>query len=215
MSRYELVYFPMRGKAETSRLLLVAGGANWSNKTAQWPEEKDSMPFGQMPLLIEYNESGEEVIRLAQSHAIERYLARKFGLAGSNEIEIAILDSIIESIRDLHDAFIYYARKAPEVEKAAHRETYLNTTLPNGLKYLARFLEKNGNNRYYVGNKLSYAELYLYVLVEFATTFEGPEFIKPYPELQRVVDLVQKHTGVKQYVDSPDRVPIFKPPAGK
>ena len=52
----------------------------------------------QMPVLFEYNDRNEEVFRLAESHAIERYLARKFALAGSNDQEFATLDSIAESI---------------------------------------------------------------------------------------------------------------------
>ncbi|KAJ3304828.1 hypothetical protein HDU76_005108, partial [Blyttiomyces sp. JEL0837] len=101
---YTVVYFNIRARAELSRFILEKGKATWNDETPDWPAAKAEMPFGQVPLLIE-KVDGKEVFRLAQSHAIERYLARKFGLAGSNRHEEAYLDSIFESYNDILDAF--------------------------------------------------------------------------------------------------------------
>ena len=37
---------------------------------------------------------------IGQSKAIERYIARRYGLLGANEIEAAQIDAITEHIRD-------------------------------------------------------------------------------------------------------------------
>lgn len=45
---------------------------------------------------------------MAQSNAINRYLARKFGLAGKNEWESALLDSYADFHQEVYVAFKPY-----------------------------------------------------------------------------------------------------------
>lgn len=109
---YRLTYFDGRGLAETSRYLLTLGGANWEDKRLsivfkpdgpperpEFDELKASgaLPFGQVPIL-EILEGGQ---KLAQSKAIERYLARTFNLYGANNLEAARIDSFSEGLSDL------------------------------------------------------------------------------------------------------------------
>lgn len=50
---YELYYFPIAGRAELSRRLLEAAGLKYTNRTIKdWKAEKDTTPFGQVPVLI-------------------------------------------------------------------------------------------------------------------------------------------------------------------
>ncbi|VDM67933.1 unnamed protein product, partial [Strongylus vulgaris] len=60
----------------------------------EWPEHKSEMPFGQLPVL---EVDGQQ---LAQSHAIARYLAKKFGLAPKCPFEEALVDSIMDQYKD-------------------------------------------------------------------------------------------------------------------
>lgn len=53
------------------------------------------MPLGQMPVL---EVDGQ---RIGQSGAIARYLAKKVGLAGSDDFESFLIDSVVETINDL------------------------------------------------------------------------------------------------------------------
>lgn len=53
------------------------------------------MPFGQMPVL---EVDGE---RLTQSKSICRYLAKKFNLYGSNDLEAEKIDATADAIDDL------------------------------------------------------------------------------------------------------------------
>jgi hypothetical protein len=55
-----------------------------------------SMKFVQIPQLT-YN--GEDI---PQSKAIERFLAKKFGFFGKNEVDAALIDAFSEQIRDIN-----------------------------------------------------------------------------------------------------------------
>ncbi|KAI8873642.1 hypothetical protein GQ42DRAFT_160437 [Ramicandelaber brevisporus] len=96
-SRYELVYFGGVGAAEVIKAILNYGGADWKLDVVTqetWPALKPSTPFGQVPLLREFDASGNLVLELAQSGAIEAYLGRKFGLYGKTPQEEARIHSI-------------------------------------------------------------------------------------------------------------------------
>ena len=44
-------------------------------------------------------------VKVGQSKAIERYLARELGLMGSNALEAAQVDQLGETVRDIKDAY--------------------------------------------------------------------------------------------------------------
>ena len=77
------------------------------------------MPFGQLPVLFQ-EENGKLMLTLAQSHAIERYLAKVLGLAGQDIQETAYLDSVFESFLDF-EADLKKVAIAKENEKVTAR----------------------------------------------------------------------------------------------
>lgn len=93
MVQYKLVYFNFRGRGEIARLILAAAGQKFEDfrlEREQWPEYKPKAPFGSIPWLEIHD--GTHVTVLAQSPTIARYLARKFNLAGKNDIEASELE---------------------------------------------------------------------------------------------------------------------------
>lgn len=61
------------------------------------------MPFGQMPVLIIDGKT-----KIAQSFAISRFIAKRAGLAGKDDIESAYLDSLADLYKDFwNEASIY------------------------------------------------------------------------------------------------------------
>ena len=97
MSKPRLTYFPVRGRAELARLIMVQAGVEW-DEVAVNPEslgqlkQSGVLAFDQVPLY----EEGD--FALVQSNTIARYLARKNGLYGSNEHEGAKIDEIVEDL---------------------------------------------------------------------------------------------------------------------
>jgi hypothetical protein len=88
MVHYKLIYFNFRGLAEPSRYIFAVAGQEYEDfrfEREDWPKHKPNTPFGQSPVL-EVSD-GSHTTQIAQSAAIARYLANKFGLAGKNDIE--------------------------------------------------------------------------------------------------------------------------------
>ncbi|KAH7716775.1 Glutathione S-transferase 1 [Aphelenchoides avenae] len=105
MVHYKLVYFDVRGRAEPIRMLLHHEGMEFEDVRFpgdQWPAYKPDAPFGKAPWL---EVDGR---KLAETDAICRYLARKFGLAGKGEWEQAWVDAIADSFKDFCKDFGEY-----------------------------------------------------------------------------------------------------------
>ena len=98
-STYKLIYFNVRALAETSRMLLKAAGQPFEDcrypiefKDGQpvrpeWEADKSKYIYEKIPVL----EIDGGKYSIAQSKAIERFLARRFNMLGSNDIEAAII----------------------------------------------------------------------------------------------------------------------------
>ena len=93
MVHYKLNYFNLRGRGELIRLIFAVAGQKFEDhrfELTHWHEHKSRAPFGKAPWLEIFDHDHTTV--LAQSPTIARYLARKFHLAGKNEIEMAELE---------------------------------------------------------------------------------------------------------------------------
>jgi glutathione S-transferase len=101
---YEVIYFPLPGRAEPIRLLFACAGVPFNDvAVTNWPELKPQMPLGQLPVLREKTEGGEVLI--PQSGAILRHLARTFGLYGASEREHTIADVLADTLNDVRMKF--------------------------------------------------------------------------------------------------------------
>merc|ERR1712196_522668 len=93
------------------------------------------------------------VNHIGQSKAIERYLARALGLAGSSDVEAAQIDQVTETIRDIKDA--YQKAKAEEEKKAQ----FFAEDLAAQLTLLEKSLPKGDGGTWLIGSKISYADI--------------------------------------------------------
>ncbi|VDM68576.1 unnamed protein product [Strongylus vulgaris] len=97
MVHYKLTYFDARGAAEVIRQIFALADQEFEDvriPREDWPSHKSEMPFGQMPVL---EIDGQQ---LAQSFAIARFLAKKFGLTPKCPFEEALVDSIMDQFKD-------------------------------------------------------------------------------------------------------------------
>eukprot|EP00048_Salpingoeca_helianthica_P014648 m.222784 g.222784 ORF g.222784 m.222784 type:complete len:197 (-) comp16101_c0_seq1:112-702(-) len=121
-------------KARAHLPVLVAAFAeqplNW-NKTPEWPGMKDKTPFGQLP----YLEDGD--VKIAQSMAIARYLARKYKLDGETLTEFAASEQLVEESTDLY-TLTAKANYAPD--KAAAYAKLFAEDVPRHLAFLEKLL---------------------------------------------------------------------------
>ena len=175
----KLVYFNGRGLAETSRLLLAVNGAKYEDfryplKVIDWAthdmvreefleDKKNNKLLGSLNKLPFLEVDGTVI---PQSKAIERFLAKKYNMFGSSEVDSARIDGLCEFVRDFKDAY-QSVRKLPPSEKDAGMKKWFSETLPEKLTLLDNLLCKE-HELYAVGLKLSLADI---VLFSFITQF--------------------------------------------
>merc|ERR1711970_452280 len=199
MPNIKLTYFNLRGRAEPCRLLLAYSGTKYEDERlaapwddmAPWTALKPNTPWGQVPLLVW---DGEVV---AQSIACARFLAREFGLAGRNSLEMAQVDEIVDVIQDLLNAWysLYHAKDT------AGQQKHMETTVPTGMAQLEKKLESRGG-QFMVGNNFSWADLHLFFYVTDMQLMTGKEVDTNFPKILDLVQRVGTIPNIKTWVAS-------------
>lgn len=218
MSQLKLCYFNGRGLAETSRLLLAIANVDYVDyrypiEVLDWKTysfKKEEFEFdkangllkkslNKLPFLIVDGET------ICQSKSIERYIARRFNLMGSNEIEMAKIDSICECVRDFKTEY-QKVRKLPEKDKQNGMIKWFLDTLPKKMKLLENLV----NHTYSVGNKISLADVTLYSFIrEFFDDKEGAwNSINKTPNIKSVVENVENLNSIKEWVSKRKPTPF-------
>jgi len=221
----KLYFYPVRGRAETARLLLMYSGTKYEDikvskeqwpamiekmpvgqsctkhenikvSKEQWPAVKEKMPTGQMPVL------DVDGIKICQSTAIIRYLARECGLTGKNSLDMARADMIVEGIRDMWDHLkVVYLPKIEGNKKTSDEKwaQMVDTTLKLFLDTNTRFLNENGG-QWFVGDSLTYADI---AIAEFVSCMEDcfcQSILDNYPQLKAFKEKIFSLPKLKEYV---------------
>ncbi|CAG2239570.1 HPGDS [Mytilus edulis] len=156
MAVYKLTYFNLRARGEVSRLLFAAAGKEYEDcriTFEEWPSIKPTTPLGQVPVL---SVNGKLI---PQSRAIERYLAREFGLYGKTNMENTMCDIIIDTIHcDVRPELRKYIFEKDEAKKADISKHLVEEVLHKFMLFIEKTLKENGGN-YLVGNDLTWADL--------------------------------------------------------
>ncbi|KAK3846942.1 MAG: hypothetical protein J3R72DRAFT_208352 [Linnemannia gamsii] len=110
-------------------------------------EEKAKTPFGCLPVL--YIIKGDKQAVISETHAIENYLAKQFGLMGDNEYEEAIIRSFHCSSASLFAVFSgSVVWNLPEVRDKTLEA--FKKQLTHWAQNHERHLMGNGNNGHYM-----------------------------------------------------------------
>lgn len=98
MSNPTLFYWPIKARNYHIQAVAAAGGINLElNSDFDMATLKPELPFGQVPYLVDGD------IKIAQSNAIFRYLAKKGGLQGDNDLAFAASEQFTEEANDLYN----------------------------------------------------------------------------------------------------------------
>jgi glutathione S-transferase len=165
--RFELLYFPIHGRAEQIRLLLHYTGTAFADTgVTDWPALKGKTPLGQLPILIDRSGGAELVI--PQSAAIMRHLARTLGAYGENEHEHVLTDVLAETAQDVRAKFVPVAFAARYNPPADSVEKYWSEVLPHNLQLLEKLLSRSTKPEagFFVGAKPTYADLMVFDLLD-------------------------------------------------
>jgi glutathione S-transferase len=196
----KLTYFNLRARGEPARLILEQAGAEYEDHriespfvdVAPWVAYKPSTPYGQLPVLC------DDGVEIAQSMTIARYCAAKHGLAGSNALENAQMDEVVDGISEAtekqYNAFLF---EKDEAKKAELQKKFNEDVLPTLFKNLEKRLGERGGE-YMAANKLSWADMILY---NFAAELPDKEVIKGYSQLDALFNKVANLPKIKSWVE--------------
>jgi len=174
---YKLTYLNGRGKGEIVRLVLTAAGVPFTDERVdfEWvAKNRASLPFGQVPVL-----EIDSKIKLCQGISIARYLARKYNLAGKTDLEQAQADMTSDCMEDIIKTVEVYSNETDPNKKEELKKKFFDEQFPALLTRLEALLVANkGGDGYFVGDQLTWADLYLIRLYGY---FDVRGWCKPTP----------------------------------
>jgi glutathione S-transferase len=99
---------------------------------------------------------------VAQSHAIERFLAGRFNLLGDSDTQAADIDAVTEAFIDIKESY-----KAAKAKGDADKAKYFAETLPKMFSQLEALAKREGNGSHFVGDRISLADIGFMHLLTF------------------------------------------------
>lgn len=126
---------------------------------------KPELPFGQAPYIVHGD------VKLAQSNAILRYVARIAGLSGDNDAEFALSEMLIEEATDLYNMMVkanYSSDKG-----AAYTEMFAGP-FKTQLEYLEKLLPGGETPYFKAGEKRLAGGIAIASAIDLACGMEPP-----------------------------------------
>ncbi|KAI0978316.1 hypothetical protein GJ496_007802 [Pomphorhynchus laevis] len=160
---------------EPARLVLAAAKVPYKYvgiSIDDWWKIKPSTPLGQLPIL-EFDLNRKQMV-MPQSLAIIKYLAREHNLDGKNNLESALIDVVVQTALEIFD--FYY-------DVLYHLNKRIPQTISK-LKQLMDMYNPYGKTPYFIGDKLSLADLFVFYALD--------QFSKINPKLAEECDEVIK-----------------------
>ncbi|CAL8110921.1 unnamed protein product [Orchesella dallaii] len=201
MSTYKLYYFDARGVSEPIRLLFSYAKIKYEDirftRGPEWLELKPTMPWNVVPVL---EVDGQKI---SQSRAIFRFLGRRLGLAPTDELQLAKCDEYIDAIIDLRTEGKTFNREQDPQKKTELRDKFLAETYFQYMRKFKDILKKNGTG-FLVGNKLSYADIFIAYTVEQVSSWIDVQDWREesYKEVKAHSKMVMSLPGIKEWVES-------------
>jgi len=210
-----LRYFDGRGVAEVSRMLFAVAGESYEDKrypitfgtpgdfsTLKRPEfdadkaaGKMTVAMGKLPVL----DAGPS-FSLPQSKAIERYLAKRFGMMGATPEEEAWVDAVAEHVKDINDAYnkkgLFFMKDAEK--KAELEKTWFDEELPPMLEKLDAAIP--GVDGCAVGGKASLADVVIFKLLKDTYPRDVADLYAGLPKLKAIVASLEEHDSLKAWI---------------
>ncbi|KAG0285875.1 hypothetical protein BGZ96_009949 [Linnemannia gamsii] len=214
-STYELHYFPIHALGATSRAILSIAGADWKDRIQSfetWKTEKQSTPFGSLPILTVHDTQGQDgttttTKKIPEADVIERFLAKRFGYLGSTseeELEICI---VLSQTITIHNVWVFRVVPASAMGAEVREKVlkvFLEVTLRNWILNCEKQLRIN-EGPHLVGEKLSLADIKTSVLMDMFLAIKGVDTHlneQVAPGLWRLKKAIDTSPGYRAYRES-------------
>ncbi|KAI6177877.1 Protein CBR-GST-6.1 [Aphelenchoides bicaudatus] len=161
MHTYKLHYFPLRARAEAIRLMFLYKGVKFEDEIVFWNEWKDKKPTFPINTLPVLEIDGKH--QISQSWAILRYVAKKLGLAGKDDMEAAQLDQVLELWRDWDNAATPWMSVLAGFSQENPNEFLNEKVIPALEKYGPQFehLLRESGSGFFGRSGISYVDFYI------------------------------------------------------
>lgn len=195
-----LAYWDIRGLAQPIRLLLHYTGTEFEDKLYVcgdapeynrdcWLKEKFTLGlhFPNLPYYIDGD------IKISQSNAIMRHIARKHDLCGSSEEEKVRVDLIENQMQDFRKQFtiLCYGPKFEE-KKPAYIEN-----AKKGIQAISDFL---GDHQFFAGDKITFVDFIVYEALDHHRLFE-PSLVEA-DNLKAFLARIEALPAIAEYMKS-------------
>jgi len=208
-SPFVITYFPVRGRAELARLICEEAKLPYKNNFIfgdALAALKPELAFGQVPYLTR---EGQDSVKLVQSIAIARFLAREANLVPSNPLDAARCDMIVDGAGDLYSAW-GTAYWVPKDQREAKLQEFKTSKLEFFLQKFEQLLTQNGGQFFVTKNALSWADLAVYNVLEHLQFFESNKnYLEKYTNLHAFFNAIANRPNLKAYIESKDRPTIY------
>ncbi|XP_074594729.1 glutathione S-transferase-like [Brevipalpus obovatus] len=198
----------IRGRFEPIHLLLLHSGVDFEFKKytslSEWAADKASMRFDfpNLPYLIDGD------VKLTQTLAILRYLARKLNLGVKTcEPEIRRMDLIEQQADEVMQLSIRIFQ-SPEAVK--NPEKSLNDVqMPSKLEQVVKFM---GENKFVRGDNVTYVDFMFYSYLDYLRQYY-PDIITKNAAISSYLDRIEALPAVNKYINGENfhRLPITGP----
>ena len=198
---YELIYFPIHGRAEVLRLTFsLAQTAYTDVPVTDWATLKPQMPLGQVPVLKETH--GDKSVLIPQSGAIIRHLGRVLNLYGQTELAHTIVDYVLESVVDWRSKFIpvAYARMYGTPQDV--QDKYWGELLDHNLKTMEKLLANpTKSGIWFTGESPTIADAMVWDTIDLNFA-KWSEVLDRYPTLRAFYDRFAALPGIAAHLAS-------------
>jgi len=195
--KIQLVYFGVRGRAETLRLVLHAAGQTFDDVRIDretWAQKKPETPYGQVPYIVYKGKM------YGQALAIGPFLAKKCGLYGKTDEDSLRIDEVTHLVDDFRLNI-----RAWRLEKDPQKQADLVARIkaeerPRYLGYFEKLLRENGDVGFFVGSSVTLADVMVYDIIDSMQTFDPDSPLSSFPLLQKLRENVGSIPSVKTYL---------------
>lgn len=197
-----LGYWDIRGNTEPIRMILHYANSPFQDKRyqygstpetlrSQWLNDKFNLglDFPNLPYFID----GE--LKLTQSTAILRHVARQHNLLGENDLQQARLEMLEQQAIDLRVALTSICYNVQQFDQL---KPEFVRSIPERLKPWSTVL---GENKYLAGDRLTYVDFLLYDVLDIYRIFESTA-LTGFPNLVQYLERIEKIPTIERYFKS-------------
>ncbi|XP_057293250.1 glutathione S-transferase A2-like [Hydractinia symbiolongicarpus] len=199
--KYSLLYFDIRGRGEAIRMLFKYAGVEFEEKTISFAEfdaikgNVKETPTGQIPVLT--TQCGKKIVQTA---AILRYVATELNLMGECNGQRALIDGIVVTHKEIHDAAIDIAFFTKEEEKPAKLKA-LEEKLHKSFKFYEVVAKEYGKCDNFVGKSISIADIYFVDVMDLVNqVLPNASVLCKYPVLKNIHAKTKESPNLKKYL---------------